>query len=113
PALDGRVSANQVNLRAGPGTHYPIVGKLAAGADIQIVGRNDSSDWLRICCPVGEATESWISAALVLVDLPNSDALTHVPIAAAPPAPAVPAGGGRPNQTAADIAAAPAPGIPG
>ncbi len=114
PALAGRVTADQVNLRGGPGTNYPIVGKLAVTDDLRIVGRNEAGDWLRLVLPADEKSENWVSAALVLVDLPDSDALTSLPIAAAPPPPAGGGGGGgRPNKTAAEIAAAPAPGIPG
>jgi hypothetical protein len=114
PSLRGTITAAQVNVRGGPGTHYPVVGKTQSGATLDIIGRTETGDWLRICCPVDQDSESWISAEFVLVDMPNSDALAALPIAEIPPTPDAPvvAGGGG-GKSAADLAAATAPGMPG
>jgi hypothetical protein len=115
PTLAGRVTADQVNVRGGPGTAYPIIAKLAAGTDLQVIGRTETGDWLQVCCPAGKDAESWVSAELVLVDLPNSKALTALPVVAAPPPPAAPVAAGGPGaaRSAAEIASSPAPGMPG
>lgn len=112
PSLAASVTAAQVNVRAGPGTNYAVVGKVQSGVVFQVIGRTETGDWLRICCPVNEATESWISAQFVLVDMPNSEALAALPVPEIPPTPNAPVGGGG-NKSAADLAAATAPGMPG
>ena len=118
-SLRASITVAQVNVRGGPGTNYAIVGKAQAGDTLEVVGRTETGDWLRVCCPVNQATESWISAEFLLVDMPNSDALTTLPVPEIPPTPDAPVatggGGGSSsgNKSAADIAAATAPGMPG
>jgi hypothetical protein len=114
-ALAGRITADQVNLRGGPGTNYPVVGQLARTSTLQIVGRNEQGDWLRLTLPDADPAEGWVSAALVLVDLPDNASLTALPVAAAPPPPvaSVGGGGGNAGKSAAELAAATAPGMPG
>lgn len=113
PSLRGAISAAQVNVRGGPGTFYPVVGKAQQGSAIQITGRTETGDWYQICCPVNPTTESWISAEFVLIDMPNSDALALLPIPEIPPTPNAPSGGGGGGKSAADLAAATAAGMPG
>lgn len=113
PAAVGNVT---VNVRGGPGTHYTIVGKLSAGAAFELVGRTQSGDWLRICCPAGADTESWISAELIAPRPAGSRPLADLPIAAIPPtpdAPVAPVAGGAVAASPASLAAAPSEGLPG
>lgn len=51
-------SAN-ANLRAGPGTNYDVVGGVAAGDALDIIGRNEAGDWYKL------TDGSWIAAFLV------------------------------------------------
>ena len=37
-----------MNIRGGPGTNYAIVGAAAAGARLEITGKNAGGDWWRI-----------------------------------------------------------------
>ena len=114
--LRARITVAQVNVRGGPGTNYLVVGKAQAGDALEVVGRTETGDWLRVCCPVNQAPESWISAEFLLIDMPNSDALTALPVPEIPPTPDAPVasgGGSSGNKSAADIAAATAPGMPG
>ncbi|HXF61674.1 MAG TPA: SH3 domain-containing protein, partial [Caldilineaceae bacterium] len=111
--IPGAVGSVTVNVRGGPGTHYPVVGKVSNGAQFDIVGRTETGDWLRVCCPVGGQTESWISAEFVTPEPAMGEALADLPIPDIPPAPAESAGGGGGNRSAAELAAAPAPDLPG
>lgn len=112
PPLRASITAARVNVRGGPGILYPIVGKAQAGLDIQVIGRTETGDWLQVCCPVNQATQSWISAEFLLVDMPNSNSLAALPVPELPPLPSG-ASAGSGNKSAADLAAATAPGMPG
>jgi uncharacterized protein YraI len=57
---DGRL-----NLRAGPGTEYAIIGKGENGATYPVLGRDDAGDWLQLDLGDGEA--DWASAAYLEV----------------------------------------------
>lgn len=56
PAPSVTVNAN---LRAGPGTEFPIIGGTIAGQTINIVGRNAAGDWFLL------DNTGWVSAGLV------------------------------------------------
>ncbi len=61
------VTANvAMNVRGGPGTDYPIVSTLAAGAVVQVSGRTDIGDWLLIRRPDGGS--GWVYYALVEIE---------------------------------------------
>ncbi len=64
------------NLRAGPGTDYPVVGGLYQDAQAPLLGRNQSGDWLQIQLPTGPA---WIFAPLVQTTTPIPDLPTIDP----------------------------------
>ncbi|MCC9077113.1 DUF3048 domain-containing protein [Litorilinea aerophila] len=83
----GQVNADVVNLRSGPGTQYNIIGRVRRGDTVTIVGRNETGSWLRVCCPAGEAIQSWISGDLVDLSLPDGMALSQVPVPPIPPTP--------------------------
>ncbi len=55
----GPVANSGANLRAGPGTDYAVVGGVTAGQALDVVGRNQAGDWLRL------ADGRWIAAGLV------------------------------------------------
>jgi hypothetical protein len=79
--VEGRVTAYALNVRAGPGTAYPIVGGLSLGDSVEVVGKNAAGTWLQINY---NGQEDWIAAAYV--DLTGS--LVTVPEVSAPPLPA-------------------------
>ena len=66
-----QVEALQVNIvvREGPGTDYPIIGRIQPDETYPIIGRNDASDpneaWYQICCVNGR--RGWVKATSVLV----------------------------------------------
>ncbi len=64
------------NLRAGPGTDYPVVGGLYQDAQAPLLGRNQAGDWLQLQLPTGPA---WIYAPLVQTTTPIPDLPTIDP----------------------------------
>jgi hypothetical protein len=67
-----------INLRAGPGKSFDIVGSLEKGQEILITGRNEPADWL--CFDTREGGEAWVYGPLVSLqgdplDLPVEDIL--------------------------------------
>jgi len=55
----GATVKTAANLRSGPGTNYPKTGSAAVGQGLDIVGRNQASDWYQL------AGGAWIAAFLV------------------------------------------------
>jgi hypothetical protein len=89
------VANKVVNLRAGPGTLYPVVGTTELGQSYAITGRISDSSWLEICC-LGQKTV-WVSAPVVevagnldLVRVPSE--VPPTPIAPTPARPQIPEG---------------------
>ena len=68
------------NLRAGPGTDFPVVGGLYQNESAALLGRNQTGDWLQIELPDGPA---WIFAPLVQTTVP----IAELPLIDPPPAP--------------------------
>ena len=76
------VQSTSANLRAGPGTEYPVIGTAAQEDTLPITGRNLQGSWLKV--QVAGTKEAWIFARLVATDV-QADT---VPIAAVPATPA-------------------------
>ncbi|MCO6450938.1 MAG: PD40 domain-containing protein [Caldilineales bacterium] len=79
--------ARRLNVRAGPGTNYGIVGNLASGTNVQAVGRNDAGSWIQIQLPQAQNEIGWVSASFVDLsgaanDLPVSSQLSQARILA-------------------------------
>ncbi len=72
------IALSTANLRSGPGTTYPIVGSVEAGAELMVVGQNEDGAWFQL------ADGSWIAAFLV------SPAGEAAPAPSVPATPAVP-----------------------
>ena len=64
PALLGRTSERNVNLRGGPGVAYPQAGRIGAGVQLGLIGRYE--DWLKVRTP--EGATGWVSNELVRVN---------------------------------------------
>ena len=75
-----------MNVRSGPGTNYPIVGAGTAGQSTKVIGRNDDGSWLKIEYPSADGS-GWVFAELVQVTgNPESVAIAQAP----PPPPPTP-----------------------
>ena len=93
------------NVRTGPGISYgTIAGGAGAGTVLELIGRNDSGNWLNIVLPSGE--EGWILGELVTVNSGFSAA--SLPVVEAPP-PAAASGGAPASGAAAAPVVAPPP----
>ncbi|MEO7911580.1 MAG: SH3 domain-containing protein [Roseiflexaceae bacterium] len=63
PALIGRTSERNVNLRGGPGTAYEKLGALGTGTQLDLLGRHE--DWFKVRTPQGST--GWVSNELLNV----------------------------------------------
>ncbi|BCX03978.1 MAG: hypothetical protein KatS3mg053_1916 [Candidatus Roseilinea sp.] len=88
-----------VNLRAGPGTNYDLVGRLNQGRTARVIGKSSDGRWWQVSV---EGRTVWVSGQFVQ---PN-DAANGVGVAQAPPAP-TPA-----SPAAAPLVATVAPAAP-
>ncbi|MGQ9841001.1 MAG: SH3 domain-containing protein [Anaerolineae bacterium] len=80
--LTARANAN---VRSGPGTDYPQIGQLRAGATYRITGRDEGGNWWQFSY---DGREGWVFGDLVTVS-GNAQAIAIVQ-AAPPPTPAPP-----------------------
>lgn len=71
---------DQINVRSGPSTDYPIVGVLIAGQEVPALGRSIGGDWVQIAYPGVQGGVAWVYSPLV--DLQGS-----VPVVEPPPTP--------------------------
>ncbi|MEM7343569.1 MAG: SH3 domain-containing protein [Chloroflexota bacterium] len=74
---------DNLNLRAGPGTDYAVVGSLPADGTLDIVGRNSDSSWLAVKDENGQ--QVWITGDASLVEIDEGVANLPVVEAITPP----------------------------
>ena len=80
-ATPGLIVANDfVNLRAGPGTNYDLVGRLNQGQMAQVTGKSDDGQWWRVSV---EGKTAWVAGQFVQAN----DAASGVSVVQAPTAP--------------------------
>lgn len=58
---------DQINVRGGPGTEYPVIGVLIAGQQVPALGRSVGGDWIQIVYVGGPAGVAWVYSPLVNV----------------------------------------------
>lgn len=75
-----------MNIRGGPGTNYPVVGAGAPGDTAKILGKNDDGSWLQIGVPTVADGVAWIYGPLVQID----GSVDAIAVAQAPPPPPTP-----------------------
>lgn len=78
---DAVVNSDTLNVRAGPGTNYAVVGTLKRGDAVAIIGRSGDSKWAKL--GFNDVKEAWVSAQYLTINI--DFAATQV--AVAPPAP--------------------------
>jgi len=84
---DAAVTAEALNLRAGPGVSYGKVGLLHQGEGLTVTARTEAGDWLAVALLDG--TEGWVSAVYVDLNIPL-DAIAVAGEIPATPTPAAP-----------------------
>ena len=77
-----------LNLRAGPGTTYAIIGVRSPGETLALAGRNKSTEWLAVTLPdgkdIGWVSSSFVRAAGDPARLPITDRVSAATSVAAP-----------------------------
>ena len=84
----GRVTApDGVNVRSGPGTHYPIIGFALFGDTGEIVGRSANNRWWATSVPAAPNGIGWVSADFVIAaNVENVPVIEPAPPVVVPPA---------------------------
>jgi len=61
-------SGANLNVRSGPATTYTLVTKVANGATVTVVGRDESGSWLQIQFATTTADTGWVTTQYLQVD---------------------------------------------
>ena len=61
-------SGANLNVRSGPATTYTLVTKVANGATVTVVGRDESGTWLQIQFATATADTGWVATQYLQVD---------------------------------------------
>ena len=86
-----------LNVRQGPGTNYPIIGRLAQDDSAVITGRNEFSSWWQIEFDSDVGNQGWVAASAEFSQATNAD---NVPVVAAPSSEDIPAPTATPAPSA-------------
>ncbi len=109
-SINAAVTSSFLNIRSGPGANFPIVGRLAHGAALNLVGRNAESSWAQMSVPGG--VQGWVStryiAASVLID--SLPVTSNTGVSAGFPQ-AVPTGGATGTITSRGLSVRYGPGL--
>jgi len=81
-------TSQQINVRSGPGTDYPVIASFKAGAIAVVVGRNADQSWWDVKLE-GVTSPGWVNARLVKLT-GNADAVPVEKVAPPPPTPTAP-----------------------
>ena len=65
-SLKGCVTDSAIRIRQGPGTDFEVMGGLASGTCMQILGRNQDSSWVYIATEENKA--GWVAAWLLTIE---------------------------------------------
>lgn len=66
------VASPRVNVRAGPGLAFPVLGLAELGDVFDLIGANPEQSWLQVCCLAG-GVDGWIAAPLTRSLRPAGD----------------------------------------
>ena len=72
------VAVPTLNVRAAPSTNAPVVGQVAKGERVTVLGRNGEGTWLRIESADGES--GWVFAELTLPSVPLTALSVYQPV---------------------------------
>jgi uncharacterized protein YgiM (DUF1202 family) len=84
PRKQATVNTDTLNMRAGPSTQHQVMGTVERGDRLEILGKNQAGDWLKVVAPDG--TEAWVFAQLVTTDVDLDDVSVAVAPTMPPPA---------------------------
>jgi hypothetical protein len=83
PAPANLTILQNMNIRGGPGTNYPVVGGGAPNQTLLILGRNEDGSWFKIEFPDNPGSSGWVYGPLVQVN----GGTEAIEVAQAPPPP--------------------------
>jgi uncharacterized protein YraI len=114
----GTVDVLTLNIRQGPGTSNPVVGRFRQGDTFTVQGTNAAGDWYLVCCVPGSQATGWVSAQYATLGAAAAEtpaapaAATETPAVDAAATPAAPVEA-APTEAAPDSAeATPTPTAP-
>jgi dipeptidyl aminopeptidase/acylaminoacyl peptidase len=81
PALKAEVSVAALNVRQGPGLGYPVIKTALQGDSFEVIGRDQSGNWLQVSLPEGGV--AWISGVAPYTRLLAGN-LAEMPVAQTP-----------------------------
>lgn len=87
PGTPQAVAVTELEVRAGPGDDYPLLGYLPGGATVEITSRDKEGTWWQIKTSLTASGVGWIRAG---EEFSTSTDTVSVPIALAPPTPTLP-----------------------
>lgn len=88
PAQPSLTALNDLNIRSGPGTAYPVLGLLPAGQTAEISGLSQDGAWWQIRLPANG--RGWLSANYVTTQNVSNVPIVQALLLAATPTPAPP-----------------------
>ena len=65
PALQLKIVSTRVNLRAGPGTNFAVIGGASQDEQFAVIGRNAQGTWYKINLSGGKT--AWVNGGLVTI----------------------------------------------
>jgi uncharacterized repeat protein (TIGR01451 family) len=74
------VTVDNLNMREGPGTDFPIAGTVAADQTVTIYSRNEDGSWWYACCIEGSDRPGWVSADLAEPNFDRGQAVNLLPL---------------------------------
>jgi uncharacterized repeat protein (TIGR01451 family) len=77
----GEVVVTQLNVRQGPSADTPLIGTLAAGDQVALLGRNEAGDWWVVCCVDAAGQPGWASAQFIRPNIRRVDVNGALPVA--------------------------------
>jgi len=78
-----------INVRKGPGTNYPVVGRIEPGEETNLTGRNEDSSWWQVTLADGKSVDAvgWVFGELVTIENGQDIPLVEAPPTPVPPTP--------------------------
>ncbi len=79
-SVTGVVTAVTLNLRKEAGGAAPVIDTLFLNDAVAILARNQSGDWLYICCGARTKLPGWVSKQFVSINAVNNQTLAQIPL---------------------------------
>jgi uncharacterized protein YraI len=84
PSGPSLITKTDLNVRAGPGTNYALLGLFPTGTDVEIIGRDEGRQWWQVRFVPAPDGVGWVSADPEFSQVFNAE---NIPVVPAPPTP--------------------------